>query len=261
MGLIKRPFDPARRRFYLVSGDVRHSSPYDILNEKELDAASAPGWWASPQHRIKEYWGKDVEGKDKYYVLYYGVPKITIKPRIKIGTRGPVMDVYNYGKLSFVSTRIKDILQEIDPGGFEFAECEAFTKHRVQLEPYWLMAVSRVVREFDEDNSVFREMGGRNPDPVPGNLGVGINQLYELRMNQDFSKDIHAFYLLKYSTYFIFDEVIVDRFRAEKIRALNFSPLQPQTKQEENQNHYAYDNADYFEETRRYRWQDLVEGR
>ena len=55
--------------------------------------------------------------------------------------------------------------------------------------------------------------------------------------------------------------MIVDRFRAEKIRALNFSPLQPQTKQEEKENYYYYVNDDYFEETRQHKWQDLVEGR
>ncbi len=255
---IERPVDPTRKRFYLVDVDWRRSvGDMELLNEGEIIKLGS----ASGHHEEFVFAGTDSGGRDQYYgSSHYGLPKIFAKPQIKVGIRNKPLDFYRRSGRIFVSARAKALLASIDPDAFDFAECDTVTRHRVRLEPYWMMAVKRVVTEFDEEHSVFREIGGRDPTPVPSNLAMGISHIYDIRMSPEMPDDYHAFYLIKYLSYFIFDEVIVDAWRAAKFNSLIFSPLQPPTKKELSTEGTVslFLNWKFFVEQFRHEWEDLI---
>lgn len=253
--IIKRPVDPARKRYYLVREDFVNRNPGDmqILNEDEFIENGRRGG----THEVRVSAGKDVEGYDLYYGGWYGLPKLYAKPRIKVALRNKPNDVYWTRGYIFFSSRAKALLESIDADAFEFAECETTTRRGREIEPYWLGAVKRVVHSFDEEHSVYREVGGRDPKPVPAGRAACIQALYEIRMLPDLPENFHAFYLLKYRTKFIWDQAIVDEWRAKKFNALIFSPLQPPSAKE-LRSAATYDNWEFFYEKDRHIWEDLL---
>jgi Protein of unknown function (DUF1629) len=252
--IIKRPVDPTRKRFYLVDTDVhRSTTDLELLNENELLGPESPSACKS----VRVFSCKDVDGRDQYYSGTFGLPKFYATPRIKVGSRNKLLDFYIRSGRKYVSPRAKTLLESIDPDAFDFVECDTITRHKVQIEPYWMLAVKRAVTEFDEERSVYRERGGRDPRPVPANLAVTITNIYDIRMSPDMPDNYHAFYLIKYLRHFIFDEVIVDAWRAAKFNGLMFSPLQPPTTQELKFPLY-YLNSRYFYEDYRHEWEDLI---
>ena len=253
--MIHRPYDPNRWRYYAVNSDVyRRTGDLELLNEEEFIKNRK---WQG-QHENRVFAGLNAAGEHSFYGTWYGLPKLHSKPRIKVGLRSKPIDVYSRGiGINYVSSRAKALLESIDPDAFEFAECDTITRHKQQLEPYWMMAVKRVVAEYDEERSKMLETGGRNPEPVPKGVGLGITTIYEFVPSPNMPRDWHAFYLLKHHMHFIFDQTIVDQWRAQKMTGWTFSPLQPPTPKEAKSLLYAT-NRDYFFEFGRKKWEHLV---
>jgi hypothetical protein len=257
---IERPFDPARKRYYMVSSDSNRSTGgFKIVN---LDAFQAPDGYPAPllyrstPSEVKVFAGRDEDGYDCYYNGPRHLPKnLPAKPTLKVGLRGKPLDVYGHHGHPFVSNRAKQLLESIDPNAFEFLECEAFTRNKVNLEPYWYVHVVGLVIRFDEERSVFREVSSKT-GLIPSGQAAVITNLYEAQMIPEEVGNKHAFYLLKYTTHYIFDEVIVDAWRQVKFTGFNFSPLQTPTKREKTLTGYV--NWDYFIEFGRKYWRDLV---
>jgi hypothetical protein len=260
---IERPFDPTRPRYYMVDTDVlRSTHDFDFVNEDimweqrhSVELGDYRVYRGKPSD-VKVFAGRDAEGYDCYYTGPSHLPNaLPAKPILKVGLRNKPLDVYGSPKDLYVSNRAKQLLEGIDPNAFEFIECDAFTRGKVALEPYWIMNVIGLVQALDEAHSVFREVGGK-AGPIPAGRAVGIMNLYEAYMLPEEVKDKHAFYLLKYKSHYIFDEVIVDAWRAAKFTGLRFSPLQPPTKKELKMPYYI--NSDYFYEDGRKYWEDLI---
>lgn len=253
--LIHRPVDPARKRYYLVQTDFRRA--VTDMAELNLDEFAGPGWMG--RNVVKRFIEKGSDGYDRYLGGGFGLPEISIQPRIKVGIRNKPVDVYRISGRYYFSGRAKRLLEAIDSEAFDFVECNTITRHKQPIESYWLADVSRVVTEFDENLSVFREIGGDNRRSIVPGPTKRITDVCEIFMLPSFSGDIHAFYLINYTLYFFFDEVIVDAWRKEKYNGLVFSPMQPPTKQElEASGAYLYSNNYYFWEESRHEWEDLV---
>jgi Protein of unknown function (DUF1629) len=252
--LIERPFDPARKRYYLVESDMMKSTgDINFLNREEFMTDGV----YKRSHVVREFAGKDVEGGDLYYSCAGGLPKLQSKPRIKVAIRNNLSDTYGYRGQYFVSTRVKLFLEQADSEAFQFAECETITKGDVFFDPpYWMMGVIRVVRRFDEERSAYIETGGRNPNPVPIDRGAGIHRLYDIHMSKKMPEDYHAFYFLKYRSEFIWDDFIVDQWQSLKFTGMQFTPIQPASPKELK---YVekFINAEYYFEWGR----DRFEGR
>lgn len=262
-GLIERHVDPERRRFYTVRDDseakihLKQKNVPSLVNENDFLYKENPNWpsmiWRGGAPEVKKFAGIDPEGFSSYYGKMYGIPKFDHKPIFRIHGLAPYFDSYFSGDRLLISNRAKELLEEIDPAAFQFVECDAQASDRSPLPPYWLMAVTRVVEEFDEERSVFREFGGSTP--LRAGLVAGVVELYELFMPDDFPKEFSAFHLLKYGSYFIFDEAIVDAWRARGFTGLVFSPLQPAPIEEIERNIWWYTNAAYFDRSRCHEWE------
>ncbi len=190
---IRRPVDPTRKRHYLVDTDVlRATHNLELLNEDDLLGPESP----STRTEVRVFACKDANGKDRFYTGRFGLPKFYAKPRVKISSRGKILDVYKRSGRLFISSRAKLLFESIDPEAFAFVECDAVTRNKQQLDPYWMMAVKRVVTEFDEERSVYRELGGRDPKPLLSGMAPTICNLYDIRMSPDMPDDYHAFYFI-----------------------------------------------------------------
>ncbi len=253
--LISRPVDPTRKRFYLVQTDFRR--PITDMTELNLDDFKGPGWMG--RNIVRHFVEKGADGYDRYLGGGFGWPEITVQPKIEVGLSSKLVDVYEISGRLYISGRAKRLLESIDGEAFDFIECNTITRHHHPVESYWLADVNRVVSKFDTDRSVFQEAWGDNIRPIPLNAVRRLSMIYELAMNDDLPNAYHAFYLLHYMTYFIFDEVIVDTWRKGKLNGLVFSPLQPPTKKElEDSGAYLYSNNYYFWEESRHEWEHLV---
>jgi hypothetical protein len=238
---IHHPLDPDRWRYYIVERDIlRATGDYALLNKDEL--VKNGRWLGHLDIRVDA--GTYPNGYPAYYGGWFGLPDLCVKPQIKVGIRAKLLDVYGQGhNLWYVSTRTKFLLESIDAEAFEFFECETTSRRGAVVEPYWMMAVKRVVMEFDEDRSDIVERGGRSP--LPEGMSIGISNINDFYPAADMSKDWHAFYLLKYDDLFIFDQAIVDCWRAEKFTGWMFSPLQPPTKKEARKS-LLFKNPSYY---------------
>ena len=264
--LIERPVDPARRRFYTVRDDseakihLKQKKVPSLVNENDFVDKEHPNWplliWRSGPPEIKKFVGVDPEGYDTYYGRSYGIAKLEHKPVFRMYGKPPYFDTYFSERRLLISNRAKELFEEIDPDAFQFVECDAQASDRTPLPPYWMMKVTRVVEEFDEERSVFREFGGSTP--LKAGVVAGVVDLYELFMRDNFPTEYHAFNLLKYSSKFIFDEAIVDAWRARGFTGLVFSPLQPAPIEEIERYIWWYTNEAYFDKSRRHEWEDLV---
>jgi hypothetical protein len=158
-----------------------------------------------------------------------GVPPLRDKPKLVIhGGARRARDYYGE-KPRFISNRAKELLDRLDPGGFEYAECDAVTRGGDQLEPYWMMEVIRWVNKFDEERSDFEWTRDRFPAAPDAQTNPSMFALYDIHMPQGFPTEYHAFWLAHYQNYAVFDEVLVDAWRTEGLSGATFTPLQPPT--------------------------------
>lgn len=265
--LIRRPVDPTRKRYYLVDADGRAGcGAFRIVNSDDFEDKEHPDWplllWRGGPIETREFAGKDPDGEDVYFGGWYGLPTLPAKPVLQIRSRpGKELDSYNHIGKPFISNRAKELLEAVDPYAFEFIECDAYDLKKKPLPPYWMMAVKRVVKTFDIKNSVVRGYG--ITCPIISDYAATLTKLYDVRMSPDMPNDYHAFFLVHYKRMPIFDEVLVDQWRANNFTGLFFNPLQPPSDEELKEVNEFYFYEFYYEEYRnfdveRFAWGDLV---
>jgi hypothetical protein len=160
------------------------------------------------------------------------------------GTGRSALDYYDFGPI-FISSRAKELLSAIDPAAFEFAECETVDPKGKPAEPYWWMAVIRWVETFDEQRShVAWYHDGHPTDPEARN-NPRIEDLNELRMPEGFPGEQHAFWIAPYRRTFVWDEALVDAWRARGLTGATFTPLQQPTPAE-LKDRFRFINAPYW---------------
>ncbi len=227
-----------RRRFYTVEADLRRNpSDLEFVNQAEvLRHSSVPGAYirAGMHHHALEGLGAP---------LCFGLPVLRGKPALIVGVNedeGDLLDIYGLSE-RYVSPRAKELLYSIDPDAFEFAECATVDGSGRPLEPYWMMDVIRVVEQWDETRSkIFwhRELRADDPNQSENPLIARLQDVYF----PSISRGEHAFYLLRYPDYFIFDETIVKAWHEASLTGAFFTPLQPPTPEEavEADQFYSY---------------------
>jgi hypothetical protein len=263
--LIRRPVDPTRKRYYLVD-DNYGSGWFEIVNKPDFDDKEHPDWpsllWRAGPIEIREYAGTSPDGHNKYFGGWYGLPKLPTKPILKIKhKRGKELDAYGNINHPFISNRAKEFFERLDPDAFEFIECDAYGAKKESLPPYWMMAVKRVVKSFDVENSIFRDYGIKRP--LINGYSATLTKLYDIRMSPDLPSNHHAFYLIHFSRMPVFDEILVDQWRESGFTGLFFNPLQPPTDEELKKVNQFYFHEYYYEEYRNFEvkqfaWGDLV---
>ena len=215
-----QPRNHDRRRFYSVGSDLRlNPSDFEFVNKAQaLVPSTVPGAYVLAGNH--EY---AIEGLGA--PLRFGLPTLRAKPALVVGVDNKeLLDIYGFRK-PFVSLRAKNLLAEIDPDAFEFAECAAVDGAGGPVEPYWMMDVVRVVDRFDEKRSNVLWHSDLYPGVEEAADNPFLTRLNDVRF-PTVREDEHAFYLLRYQTGFIFDEIIVDAWREAGLRGALFTPLQ-----------------------------------
>jgi len=227
-----------RRRFYTVEADLRRNpSDLEFVNQAEvLRHSSVPGAYirAGTHHHALDGLGAP---------LCFGLPELRGKPALIVGVdedESDLLDIYGLSE-RYVSPRAKELLCSIDPDAFEFAECATVDGAGRPFEPYWMMAVVRVVEQWDEARSKIlwhRELFSDDPQQSQNPLIARLQDVYFPSIAQD----EHAFHLLRYPDDFIFDETLVTAWREAGLTGAFFTPLQPPTPEEavEADHFYSY---------------------
>jgi hypothetical protein len=218
------PYDPARKRYYLFSEDLaRNPSDFEELNASDIYPKSPPG----PNGRgLVRAGARRDKPAGAPFEISYGLPEFLAKPKVRIGIARKPLDAYGFHRRRLVSTRAKGLLSEIDPGAFDFAECETVTPRGLQLEPYWWMDIARVVDRFDENRSEFETY----EDVDPGFEHYHprqIRALHDIHMSPDVPRHFHAFILARAPLRMVFDDVLADAWRERGFTGAAFVPLQP----------------------------------
>lgn len=225
------PYDPKRRRYYLLSESlVRNPSDYEVLNEEEMYPRTSPfpdgkTYPVMPGRRKFRLPGKSHDST-------YGLPNFLTKPIVSVARRNKPLDIYGFHDRRLISSRAKRLLSEIDPTGFDFMECKTISRKSVQVEPYWMMSVARLVTEFDEARSAFelaKGVDGMTGDPYEG---PHISHLYDIHMSSDLPQNFHVFLMSRHPLRMVFDEVLADAWRKNRFTGAEFLPLQPPTPKE-----------------------------
>lgn len=200
------------RRYYEVHKILTlDATGYEWLNIK----GSAEGSGLGRQEAIIDGWNMKV---------WTGLPKLRTVPRLQLRARRKLLDFYGYGPF-FISNRAKRLLSEIDLDAFDLVECETIDSKGERIEPYWMMAVKRLVQSFDEARSNFQTWAERFPDAPDAKINPSI-KLNHLVMPADFPPSHHVFSLARFQTTFIADGTFVDAWRAAKLTGAIFTPLQ-----------------------------------
>jgi uncharacterized protein DUF1629 len=215
------PSEQARKRYYLVSLDMTRNSG-DNLSFANREEALVNGRLAGTHER-------EVPGVS--HPLLVGIPPLRKKPELVVGGSGRrALDYYGPSPI-FVSNRAKELLEGIDPQAFEFAECETVTRRGDPIEPYWWMAVIRLV-QFDEERSDFQWYRDAFPTAPDAQRNPTMVALNDIHMPKGFPDEYHAFWIGNYRRQFVFDEVLADPWRGAGLLGAQFTPLQPPTKAE-----------------------------
>lgn len=226
----------ARKRYYLVQENrADTASGYSFANQEEalVDGRRV----GHHEHRVP----------GSPHPVFVGIPRLREKPRLVIlGKVQYARDYYSVGSRPvFVSTRARELLERIDPGGFEFAECTAVTRRGDSLEPYWWMDVIRWVEKFDEARSHFEWTRDRFPEAPDARNNPTMFRVYDIHMPAGFPEEYHAFWLAHYRNQAVFDDVLVDAWREAGFTGARFTPLQPPTKVD-FKDHLSFVNYPYW---------------
>jgi hypothetical protein len=188
----------------------------------------------------------DVPGRNTPFLS--GLPPLLGKPRLAVGLENEPLDIYGYGPY-YVSDQAKALFSDVDPEGFEFADCETVDRDGVPVSPYWMMNPLRVFSEFDEFRSSFELYVDRFPDSDPHNSSiVALNDIY---MSPDLPASFHSFHLPRYGTDFLVDGMLADAWREANLTGAQLTPLQPPTEEElgaekEEPDYLSYANSPYW---------------
>lgn len=177
-----------------------------------------------------------------------GMPPFREKPKLVVSGDGSVPPPDFHGRIpTFVSNRAKQLLERVDPEGFEFGETETVTETGTVMEPFWWMSVVRIVPQFDEERSDFVWYRDQYPAAPDAQSNPTMAVLNDIRMPEGFPATSHAFHLAHYRKYPVFSEDIVDAWRELGLTGAQFTPLQPPT-DTDFQTHLAFVNYPYWTE-------------
>lgn len=219
-------YDPARKRYYLFSEDLtRNPSDFDELNASDVYPKSTPG--PNGQGLVRAGARRD-KPPGAPFEICYGLPQFLAKPKVRVAAARTPLDVYGFHTRRLVSTRAKQLLSEIDPGAFDFAEWVTVTRKGQPIEPYWWMDIARLVDRFDEDRSVFETYADVDPD-FEHHHPQHIRALHDIHMLPELPKHFHAFILARAPLRIVFNEVLADAWRKRRFTGAEFMPLQPPT--------------------------------
>lgn len=223
-----------RRRFYLCDKRLSiNATRYEWLNE----ASALVNRNRSGRHEhVIPGWNRRI---------WSGLPTLVETPRLRLRPiRGRLLDYYGYGPY-YISRRAKALLCRFDADAFEMVECETVDGRGRAMEPFWMMAVARVVHAFDEERSNFIRYAERNPEAPEAATNPAISALNDLHMPPGFPDDWHAFQLSRYYPQFIMDGPLVDAWNAAKLKGARFTPLQTPTAREFRR-HVGFYNYPYW---------------
>ena len=222
-------FESDRRRYYLFNEDHhRNPSDYKPLNLAEM----IPDF---PGDNIEMAWfsggSRTFRVPGNHYDSHYGLPSFAARPKVYVALKNNPLDVYGFGERRLISSRAKKLMVDADPEAFDCVECETLTRKGLEVEPYWLIDVGRIVSTFDEENSVFERAKGEDCRTGEPNDAPHFSGIYDIRMSPDMPKHL-AFAFDRYSSRIVLDQTIVDAWRTEKLTGAEFVPLQPPTPKE-----------------------------
>lgn len=230
------PYDPRRKRYYLVDVDSkRNPSDFELLNAEEIyPLTPEPIGGRRLPIRAGRY-RCEVEGM---HPRSYGLPELRAKPRLFVALKNKPLDAYGFGE-RYVSSRARALLRSIDADAFEFAECETLSRRGIEVEPYWMVENVRPVAGFDEARSVFELASGFDGSTGEPYEGPYWSALIDIHMKPDLPEDHHAFFFPRYLAHMIFDQVLADAWRAAGLSGWTMSPLQPPAPKERKPNLYG----------------------
>ncbi|MGF7152153.1 hypothetical protein FHS96_005822 [Sphingomonas zeicaulis] len=224
------------RRLYFAMDEDAAASPgdYKFLNRREVLDHDMPLRGLRTYHDYER--GVDIR---------FGLPKLNATPSIIFGQlRHQVKDFYR-SAFTIVSNAAKEIMLQVDPSGIEFAKCAAVDWEGNPLNPYWLVAETRIDQIHDHERSVVRyanQLGGDARHWVPR----GISDIYDLSMPDNFNESTRIFSLKGASQTLIVDEVLVTAWRAAGLTGAEFTPLYPPTAADRERHMRVY-NRSYWE--------------
>jgi hypothetical protein len=190
------------RKYFEVIPDVGLSGPPLVwVNESTIMSATG-----LPDQLSPFYGHKFVE-----------TPKITFDRRAK---RGKLVDVYIYAfNLWWVSDRLKQALERVDPGAFAFLPTEVDYGHFPEPGPaYWLCDPVRRLDCIDDDHSEFTLQSQVD--------FKAYRALIDIKMRPEVVGDAHAFRLVHGGARLVVDDILVNALKTEKIRAWHFDAIQ-----------------------------------
>jgi Protein of unknown function (DUF1629) len=220
--------EPGRRRLYRVSSDLlRNPSDYQILNEQEFYPLTRSA--QTGEEHLTFAGARRFRLPDRAHDITFGLPALRAKPKVFVAMKNKPLDIYGFLTRRVVSTRAKNLLDELDPEAFDAVECETVTRRGVSVEPYWLIDIARLVDRFDEERSVFELAKGEDILTGEPYEGPHIANLYDIHLPANFPAEHRAFVFAKHLNHIIFDGVLVDAWRAHKFTGAEFEPLQHPT--------------------------------
>lgn len=205
-----------KRRFYVVEDD-RERVPFEDFKFVNMYDIHPLGGGMPRTTRIPHPYGK--------YPFSCGLPLYSGKPKVRVGLKSnPPLDAYSQGDPKFISPRARHLFDQIDPEAFEYLECDTQDRNHRHLDSYWCTSIKRMVIEFDDVNSKYLTVAEDMilEDPTSNQ---NIRAMYELEI-PDLPDDIHAFYISRMPGQMIFDNVLVDAWRAAGFTGLGFIALQ-----------------------------------
>lgn len=143
-------------------------------------------------------------------------PFITFDRRKK---RGKLIDAWPVLGMWFVSERLKQLLEQIDPQAFEFAATQVDYSTFDEPGPaYWLCNLARQLDCIDDEKS-----------KVTFQTQVDFKAydlLIDVKMRPEVIGDAHAFRLVHMHGAQLVDDILVQAMTAAKMRAWRFEPIQ-----------------------------------
>lgn len=135
-------------------------------------------------------------------------------------SRGKLADVRFFGfNLWWVSDRLKQVLERVDPEGFAFVATEVdYSKFPEPGPDYWLCDPVRRLDCIDDENSEFTLYGEVD--------FKAYDALIDIKIRPEVVGDAHAFRLVHGGDRLIVDDILVNALKTEKIRAWRLKPLQ-----------------------------------
>ncbi|MHB9878999.1 imm11 family protein [Pacificimonas sp. ICDLI1SI03] len=231
------PYDPKRKRYYLMSKDWG-DFPDDVIKGVEFENRNS----AFTAVNIEEH--RKRGSSTKYHTsdtVQVETPRLTV-----LNMKSDLLDVYDTDSRRFVaSERFKNIITNIDPDGVQTWSAVTKMKNGRDGPPYWILQPTRRLDCVDEERSDIQYTGQAreitNGEMVPT---LGYSELNNVFMNEAKVGNAHIFQLLL-KTGKIVDEAIVDAYRAAGLKGALFTPLQPRMPQEDREE-AGYKNSQYW---------------